>query len=542
MRILRTYGAPIGTVLIVLGFAISTILPERRAAYLSVGGFGLLLLVAGLVLDRERVMAVLTGRRGRAAGASAGYVVTVLAVLALVNYLGGRHHLRLDTTENAAFSLSEQTVKVLKSLPRSVTITAFYRDGEPARQRLEDLLDEYAYHTSRLTIRYIDPDKNPGEVKRYGVSEYGTIVMESGDQESRVMKGDEEALTNGLIKVTSDRKRIVYVTTGHGEHDLSDSDRGGLTLLKEALERQHYVVSPLVLSQGVPADASLVLIPGPGKPFLDEEVAMIREYLDRGGRALFLLDPGDDPGFGEVLSRYGLAVRDDVVIDQVSQLFGGDAAVPMVPGNGYDTFHPVTETFRYQTFYPFASSIEIASPLPDGAAVTALARTSEVSWGESSEEELESGRIRFDEGEDVGGPVTIAAAATLKVETPAESGGGSGGNGGGTAAAEGGEGEGADLDRGGGEPDQSRLILFGDSDFVTNAYFNAAGNGDLSLNAIAWLAEREELVSIRPKTSTPRLLVLSPQQVFYYFWTIVAVAPVAIAAVGVGIWLRRKRL
>ncbi len=75
-----------------------------------------------------------------------------------------------------------------------------------------------------------------------------------------------------------------------------------------------------------------------------------------------------------------------------------------------------------------------------------------------------------------------------------------------------------------------------------NAYFNASGNADLMLNGIAWLAEQGELVSIRPRAHTPRIVVLTTQQVFFYFWTIVALGPLAITVAGVGVWLRRRKL
>jgi ABC-type uncharacterized transport system involved in gliding motility auxiliary subunit len=167
---------------------------------------------------------------------------------------------------------------------------------------------------------------------------------------------------------------------------------------------------------------------------------------------------------------------------------------------------------------------------------SSLAETSDVSWGEASEAELESGRPTFKEGEDTRGPMTVAAAASRRLE-PAED--------------ENDETAGESLRETGSDPEtpesgpgtpEARLVLFGDSDFLTNAYFNASGNGDLALNAIAWLAEREELVSIRPKTSVPRLVILTPTQVFYYFWTIVAVLPITIAVIGVGIWIRRRKL
>jgi ABC-type uncharacterized transport system involved in gliding motility auxiliary subunit len=519
VRILKEYGIGAGAVLLVAAFILGTLVAEHRTLVWVIAVAGLLLLAGGVALDRERVLSALKGRRARAAGASLGYILAVLAVVVLVNFLAGRHHKRFDLTENKAFSLSEQTLKVLGALPRPVTVTAFFQDVAPTKQKAKDLLEEYRNRGSRLSYEFVDPDTHPAEAKRYGISEYGTIVVESGKQESRVSTADEESLTNAIIKVTRDRERVVYVTTGHGEHDLKDSERGGLSLLKGALEKQHYVVKPLVLSQGVPADASVVLIPGPTKPFLPAEVTMVRDYLDRGGRLFDMQDPETDPGLKDVLGGYGLTIRKDIIIDKVSQLFGSDPRIPMVTPDGYDEFHAVTKNFKYQTFYPLACSIDVASTLPEGVTVTRLAQSSQASWGETNPEEFRTGRITFDKGSDIQGPVAIGVAVVRKKTAPAKPAG--------------------ETEK---TADETRLLVFGDSDFVSNSAFNAAGNGDLALNGVAWLSEQEELVSIRPKTQAPSILVLTGTQALYYFWTIVALAPVAITVVGVGIWVRRKRL
>jgi ABC-type uncharacterized transport system involved in gliding motility auxiliary subunit len=272
----------------------------------------------------------------------------------------------------------------------------------------------------------------------------------------------------------------------------------------------------------VPADASALVIDGPEKPFLEAEVKMVTDYVDKGGRLFLAVDPGTDPGFSALLDQFGAKVRKDVVIDKVSQLFGGDARIPMVSSDGYDRTHPITKTFEYQTIFPMASSLDVKDAPPAGVTATKLAHTSELSWGETSEEEMRSGRIQLDEGKDTRGPITLAAAFEKKEATPPAVPAGDGAT----------------------PPSapSARLVLFGDGDFISNNYINAAGNGDLALNAIAWLVEQGELMSIRPKSSSPRIAILSPAQVFYYFWTIVAIAPLMIAASGVAIWWRRKRL
>lgn len=526
MRILREWGTGIGALLTAIGLILSSIVPERRAATLSITAFGAVLLVAGIALNARRIAAAIRGRRAREASASVGYTLTVLAVVVLVNFLAGRHHKRIDLTENQAFSLSEQTIKVLTALERDVTVTSFSRETDPTYQKLKDLLEEYSYRTRRLQVRFIDPDRNPGEVKRYNVTEAGTVILESGKSEARITTTDEEALTNALVKVTSDRERVIYFVSGHGEHDVGNSERDGLSLLKGVMEKQNYQVKPLVLSQGVPADASAVVIAGAEKPYLETEVKMISDYVDGGGRLLLMQDPGTDPGFGPLLAGFGATVRRDVVIDKVSQLFGGDALSPLVAPDAYDRSHAITRTFEYQTVYPLASSLDVKEQAPPGVTAVKLAHTSELSWGEIGEQEIQSGRIQLNEGVDTRGPVTIAAAFERKSpdatapETTAPDDG--------TASTP--------------TEKASRLVLFGDADFASNNYFNAGGNGDLALNSIAWLVEQGELISIRPKTSSPSIAILSPAQVFYYFWTIVAVAPLGIAAAGVAIWWRRKRL
>jgi len=241
---------------------------------------------------------------------------------------------------------------------------------------------------------------------------------------------------------------------------------------------------------------------------------------------LDLQDPVTDPGLGPVLADYGVAVRSDVIVDKVSRLFGGDYLLPLVPADGYDEVHPITKSFRYQTIFPLASSIDIKASLPEGVTVTKLAQTSPMSWAQPDNGELKSGRITLREGSGTKGPIVIAAAVTRKTgDTP-------------KPAAE--PAKGAEAPSKGGA--ETRLVLFGDSDFVTNGFFNASGDGDLALSTIAWLSEQEELVSIRPKSSQPRIVVLSREQVLYYFFTIVAVAPLAITIVGVAIWWRRKKL
>jgi len=94
---------------------------------------------------------------------------------------------------------------------------------------------------------------------------------------------------------------------------------------------------------------------------------------------------------------------------------------------------------------------------------------------------------------------------------------------------------------GSGSPDlKTRLVLIGDSDFASNEYVSGLGNGILFLNAVNWLAEEESLIAIGPKTTQPRYVFLSQVQANAIFFVSVIFVPLALLAMGVVVWWRRR--
>jgi ABC-type uncharacterized transport system involved in gliding motility auxiliary subunit len=124
--------------------------------------------------------------------------LAVLGIIALVEAISLRHSHRFDLTANKRYSLSPQSQQLLAQLPQAVKVTAFYQDAQTGREAAKDLLDQYAYYGKQFTYEFIDPDRNPGVAKRYGITSYGTIVLESGNKEDKILVADEENLTNAL--------------------------------------------------------------------------------------------------------------------------------------------------------------------------------------------------------------------------------------------------------------------------------------------------------------------------------------------------------
>jgi ABC-type uncharacterized transport system involved in gliding motility auxiliary subunit len=571
MEKIKQYLNYIALGLIFLSLVSLRIWPYRKTIALVLGLLGVAALAAYIILNLSVLKQSFKRKSFIYSGNLIFIVVLVLAILVLVNYFLARHHHRFDFTQAKLHSLSDQSIKVLKSLKDEIRIKCFFREGNLSQSKMENLMKIYNYHSKKIKYEFIDPDKNPGMVKRYDVTQDGTTIFESADKESRITSSDEEDITNAIIKLSREKKKVIYFLEGHGEASIEDSEERGYSLAKEELEKLAYEVKKLTLalSDTFPQDCSLLIIPGAKKDLLPNELETIRNYLSRGGRVFFMVDPETAPGFKSFLAEYGIQLEDDLIVDTVSRLMGGDYFMPIVSEYEY---HQITSKFRYATFFPFARSVNEAEKKPEGISVTILAKTSPNSW---SERQLEENQVTFNKDKDKQGPIPVAAVVTVKpkqekeakaeeknkkelkkeaIEPGAE-----------RAAEEEVKEEKAktgEKEKKGTEPKEEkkeakeeekieeaqnikkegRLAVFGDSDFASNRYFNYSGNGNFFLNTVNWLTEEADLISIQPKTSSPRTIQMTATQGRMLFFVSLIILPLVVLVTGISVWMRRRSL
>jgi|YelNatPaOPRAMG01_1025707.scaffolds.fasta_scaffold00001_74 ABC-type uncharacterized transport system involved in gliding motility auxiliary subunit len=476
---------------------------------------GLALVVAYGVLNFREIRSALSSRSTRFGSNAVLMSLVVLGILILINFVANRHSLRADTTAAKQFSLAEQTRKILKNLDREVKVTAFYRAED--RWQIESLLKEYEHYSPRFKWEIIDPDQRPAEAKQYNITAYNTIVLECGGKQERITTRTEQDLTNALIKVTRKENKKIYFLTGHGEKDIEATDREGYDSMRKLLQGENYDVEKILLAEKdhVPDDCSLLVVAGPKTDLLPNEASMIGDYLKKGGKALFLLDPESPDGYVTLLKEWGIEVGKNVVLDVsgIGRLFGAGPAMPIAAQYAP---HAITEKFQLMTIYPYARSVRKAADAPVGATVTEFVKTSSNSWGES-EPLGRGGMVRYDEGKDLPGPVSVAVAMEKEAEEKPTSSGESGQT-----------------------RTKTRIVVFGDSDFASNTYYRVQGNGDLFMNAVSWLAEQEDLISIRPKDPEDRRVNLTRSQSRLIFWVAVVLMPLAVLGTGAGIYWKRR--
>lgn len=530
MDVARRYSARAGLLCLLGAGAVALFVPWlTRLQYALLIAGGVLLLLA-LVLNGGAVRG-LAGRRAARYGAGATVLVLLaLGVVVFANALSLRHSTRWDLTENRRNTLSPQTIQLVRGLKTPVQAIAFFRTDTPGKKTAEDLLNQYAAKSGgKFAWRLEDTDKAPGLAREYGVENYGTVVLRSGDAPPKVEKvldADEEKLTNALVKLTRSGKRIVYVLKGHGEREVGNTERAGFSQAKEQMEKANYEVKELLLAREakVADDAALVIVPGPRTDLFPQELQSLDAYIAQGGKVFFMATPFQSEGLVKYLEKYGVILDDDVVIElnPVGQLFGVGPLVPLI--NQYES-HPITKDLGgVMTLFPLTRSLEAAKTPPKGISVSALARTSAQSWGETDKSVFQRGEAKHDPGEKTG-PLPVAVVATI--DAPAAD-----------AKAEEKPADGAPARKSA----KSRLVVVGTADFASNQFLGAQGNRDFFLNVVSWLAEQEDLISIRPKDTRQSPIVLTSAQSSLVLWLPLAVLPGAVLFCGIMVVMNRRRL
>jgi ABC-type uncharacterized transport system involved in gliding motility auxiliary subunit len=505
---LKLLGSPItvlGVVALAAGAIRWLIYRQYDTPVQALLAMGLALIGLFIVTRPEEVKLAIAGRTARYGSNALLMSVAFLGILILINMLAGRHHYRLDLTANKEHTLAPQTVQILKGLAEPVKILGFFAPGDPGQQDTKDLLDEYRFHSDKISYEFVDPERQPSLARQYGVTSYGTLVFIRGDKRQSTFATDEQSITSTILKVSRDTQKTIYFVTGHKERDPSGYDEIGYGQVARMLETNNYVVTTLnlaaistTITATIPT-SSVIVLASPQTPLLDRETEALTGWIEAGGKALIMADPAQPVPLSGYLAQLGLAFRDDVVIDPGSSFFG-DPATPMA------TDYPFSQITRdlggLATFFPVVRDIERKSP-PENISITPLVKTSANSWGET---DYKSQQVRFDPDKDAKGPLELA----VTVED---------------------------------SKTKARLLLVGDSDFAANNSLTIGGqvgNADLFLNMVNWLAEEEELISITPKPPVERTVILTAPQERTIFYSSIVFLPLAVLGAGVFVWWRRR--
>ena len=439
------------------------------------------------------------------------YIIIIVAVLAVANFLANRYNKSLDATSNKRFTLSDQTKKIVGELKQDISIQYFDRPSGMTAGK--DLLDRYSNLSPKVHVEYVDLMKKPQVARAANVTREGEAIVVNGAKKEEAKTFDEEGVTGAIIRTLKGGARTVCVASGSGEHRVEDSARDGLTDFQTVVKKDNYEVKSISLLEKaeIPADCTVTVFAGPKGDYIQPVVDAIKKYVENGGRALFLLDPplklgrnevSDNAALTTMLGGWGVTVDKDLLLDEnpVSQLVGLDATVPLV--TSYESHPIVNDLSGTATAFPLSRSLDVKNG--DKTSVTKLFSTSANSYSTTN---LSSPEIRIDPNKDKKGPFTLAAAGTYNTGKP---------------------------------NNQGRFVVVGNSTWASNSFLRFNGNRNLLLNMLNWLSSDEDLISIRPKEPEDRRISLTRAQ----FLTLRSVSqfllPLIVVVAGVMVWFRRR--
>lgn len=348
--------------------------------------------------------------------------------------------------------------------------------------------------------------------RAYGLRFPGTAYVEIGSRREEAKSLTEEGITAAFLKDLKGVRKVCFVT-GSKEHQLDDTTDNGLSRFKTVLERDNYQADPISLldKTEVPGDCKVLVVAGPQLNYTPNEVTAIKNYVEHGGRVLFLLDPpldfghmnvAQNEGLENLLASWGVTLDKDLVLEQnpMGQLFGFGPEVPLV--STYDS-HPIVNDLKgAATGFPLSRSLEVKNG--DKTTVSKLFSTTN---GAFATTKLNSNQVNPSDPSNKKGPFILGAAGTYDTGKPS---------------------------------DPGRFVVIGSSGFLDNAMLGFQANRDLAVNAVNWLSSDEDLISIRPKAPEDRRLNVTQREMNIFIYSILIALPLLIIVSGVTIFLKRR--
>jgi ABC-type uncharacterized transport system involved in gliding motility auxiliary subunit len=489
-------------------FTVANVDNLNRAILISIA-----VIIVGLasyaILEPDRVRQFVGGRQARYGSNALIMTIAFLGILVVANMLAFQNPVTLaDMTEDDVNTLAPELLGAVKALPENVIATGFF--SQASTESAEQLLSNIRSNSNgRFEYRFINPDLDPQAALDAGITGDGKILLEMGEQKEIVAFASEDEILKGLLRLLNPESSVIYFVAGHGERDTQQSGDSAMTRALDTLQNKNYTVKTLNLltESEIPEDAAVIAVAGPLKPLTENEVGLLKGFLDNGGSLIVMEDPsaltefGEDPDpLAEMLEQdWGITLNNDIVIDLNSpQPTTAVAAY-------YDSMHPVTVNMNnLAAYFPFTRSLSVDTA-PEGVTLTPIVQTNERSWGETDFESLsEGGQVQLDEGEIVG-PLVLAVA-------------------------------GENNTTGG------RVVVFGTSSLAVDQMFDILGNGDMFVNSVDWSAQQEDLANLTPRTTTERVFN-APSQIHWILILLSSIflIPGLVLVGGVSTWLARRR-
>ena len=472
-------------------------------------------------------------------------IVLILFLVAMVNSYAFKHYARWDFSRDQKYALSDKTKRFLDSLKGKMRITVFFSPSTPITADVQNLLTEYQYAgKGKIDIEQIDPERNLSRAKelfdKYKVVTDESLLVLDYDGRNKSVKASEmadvdqsgmafgegprvaafkgeQAITSAMIDLVEGKKKTLGYVTGHKEPALS-APTSPITLLKTFIENENIKFQELNLldQPAIPADVNAVMITGPQYDFSDREMKVLRNFWDKQGRILVLVDPAaNTPRLRAFLDELGIKMNDDrlmvfvrtgiqelALTRDVQARFLGDSPVTKRLADVRAIFVGGTASLTLDPNRGRAANIRLEP----------LIQAEKGYFAESDYNSDNQAKLQADAQKAGDVPLTIAASAEK----------------GGSADAR-------------VQVNSARLVAMTNATFIQdNAIMQDQAALDFVSGAVNWLLSREQLIGIAPKIPKPLTFSLDPEALHRLRWIVLILMPLIPAAIGTVVWWQRR--
>jgi ABC-type uncharacterized transport system involved in gliding motility auxiliary subunit len=437
------------------------------------------------------------------------FVILFIAFIGLLAWLSTQYSFSLDLTQSQRNSLSEPTVRLLKSIDQPVKITAYVTPVNEMKQNLDTLF--HRYHEQQDLIEYssVNPDLVPDQLREYNIQRDGEVLIQVGARSENVLQVNESAITNAIARLLRQGDRWIVFLQGHGERDPYGDANYDLQFFASRLSQKGFHIETVNLTEttGIPDNTDVLVIADTATDLLPGERDMIRKYVADGGNLLWLADIEPSERLDFLPEMLELEFMPGVIVDPSTRLLGL-SRVDFALVADYPR-HAITTSIDALSLFPQARAMEFHGEQSDWQEIP-LMLSHERSWNEVGE--LKGQITRGDQPGEVAGPLTLGISLTRSLQSE------------------------------NGELHTQRVVVTGDADFLSNQYLGNGSNLALGLNMVNWLSHDDNLIAISPRAAPDTQLQLSQNSQLFIALFFLLALPLILLGTGIRIWLvRRKR-
>jgi ABC-2 type transport system permease protein len=486
-------------------------------------------------------------------------VALLLFLAIMANYLGFEHYRRWDLSRDQKYALSDKTKRFLETIKDKMRVTVFFSPNSPISQDVQSLLTEYQYAAKgKIDIENIDADRNYSRAKalvdKYKIVSDESQVILDYDNRNKAVKASEmaemdqgnpmfgeppkmtafkgeQAITGAMIDLVEGKKNAVGYVLGHKEPPIADAPpsltpqmaadpgaRSPLSLVKTVIENENIKFQELNLFEvpEIPADLKTIVIVGPQYDFSDREMKLLRDFWEKQGRILLLLDPSaKTPKLDAFLNDLGVKVNDDRLMAMVKTGIQEVARVRDVIGR-FLPESPITKKLADARgiFVGGTSSMTLEQDRvrPINVRLQPLIQAEKGYWAETDYNSTDEATLQ-----------AHAAANPAAVLT-----------------------FGVSIEKGGSadervQTNSARMVVVTNASFIQdNAITQDQQALDFVSGSVNWLLSREQLIGIAPKVPKTLTFSLDDNAMRNLRWLILVLLPLIPAVLGFGVWWYRR--